>query len=68
MPLLDGLELVRCVRGASLPTPIILLTGFADSALRARALGLGATAVLEKPIDLPVLRGIVNDCIRNPLR
>jgi CheY-like chemotaxis protein len=68
MPVLDGLELVRCVRQASLPTPIILLTGFAESALRARALGLGATAVLDKPVDLPALRGVVGRCIRAPRR
>lgn len=60
MPGTGGLEILRGLREASWTTPIILMTGHADRSLRHRARALGATALLEKPIDLAGLRAAVN--------
>ncbi len=53
MPLLDGLKLVALVRGggAHRAIPIVVITTEGAEADRRRALGLGATAYLVKPVQ-----------------
>ena len=55
MPGRTGLEILGMVRASGLAVPVILITGFGDPATHAEALGLGATAVFDKPVDLDVL-------------
>jgi FixJ family two-component response regulator len=55
MPGMSGLELQRVIAGTARSLPIVFITGHADQADRARALAVGAVAVLYKPLDDGVL-------------
>jgi serine protease Do len=59
---LDFLELLRS-RGSwsarPSPPPVLLVTAFADAALRRRAESLGVTAIVDKPVDPTLLLGRV---------
>jgi two-component system nitrate/nitrite response regulator NarL len=48
MPELDGMEVVDAVSRDELPTRVLLLSAFVDSALAYRALGAGAAGYLSK--------------------
>lgn len=53
MPGIDGFELIRQVREelGLREIPIIVVTGLGDTSLKRRALDLGATDLLSKPVD-----------------
>jgi putative two-component system response regulator len=53
MPGMDGFELIRQVREERrrLDIPIIVVTGLGDGTLKRRALNLGATDLLNKPVS-----------------
>jgi two-component system chemotaxis response regulator CheY len=53
MPLMDGLKLVSLVRagGPHLRTPIVVITTESAEADRKRAMSLGASAYLVKPVQ-----------------
>lgn len=54
----DGLDLVRAAR--RLPTPAIVVTGFASEASRLAALAAGATAYLAKPFGASTFVALVD--------
>lgn len=61
MPVMDGLKLVRHVRGDPRheKTPIIIITTESAPNDRDRAMALGANAYIEKPIQAPrVIRAV----------
>ena len=49
MPRVDGLEVMRRLRGTEDQTPAIMITGFYSETLRNKALSAGFSDVLEKP-------------------
>ncbi len=53
MPKMDGFELMRRVREelCRRDVPIIVVTGLGDASLKRRALNLGATDLLDKPVN-----------------
>jgi two-component system response regulator FixJ len=51
MPEIDGLELVERLRKRGVTLPVFIISGRVTRALRARALGLGVSDVLEKPLS-----------------
>lgn len=55
MPGSSGVDVLTELRAAGWQTPVILISGFGDEALRASALRLGAAAMLEKPFDFDEL-------------
>ncbi len=56
MPVLDGLSFIEWMRKeANLPTPAILLAAEDDAQFQTRALLVGATEVVVKPVSLTVL-------------
>lgn len=59
MPKVDGLELLTMLKERRPATPILIMTGFADSDTVARAQCSGALGVLNKPIDLDDLIALV---------
>lgn len=62
MPGFDGLQTLAALRdvGDVLPTPrVIVLTAYGSDVAAARAIGLGASAFLEKPLVPQVLRNAV---------
>lgn len=58
MPELDGLGLVKAMRGdlRDADTPVMMVTSESDPARMARALMSGADEYLVKPVDLSMLR------------
>ncbi len=61
----SGLSALAAIRDGGIDTPFVLVTASTDPRMRTEARMLGASAVLEKPIDLTelrrVLRWIVSD-------
>jgi two-component system chemotaxis response regulator CheY len=55
MPLMDGLKLIALVRGAGphQSVPVVVITTEGAEADRRRALALGASAYLVKPVQAP---------------
>ncbi len=51
MPGRDGFEVVADIRARRPLVPIVVITGYATTAMAARALDAGATAFLAKPFD-----------------
>lgn len=58
---LDGLELALRLRRLDVSTPIILITGYPDEKIAAKARAAGVSQVLLKPN----LEGNLVDCVRN---
>jgi two-component system response regulator FixJ len=50
LPGATGLDFLASRDGAFLTLPVVLMTGRGDETLRARALALGVSAYLEKPV------------------
>ena len=55
MPLLDGLEMTKIIRAIDLKTPITMLTAHSDQEKLLKAMPLGLTEYLLKPVDDTVL-------------
>jgi two-component system, LuxR family, response regulator FixJ len=60
---LDGLELALRLRRLQVSTPIILITGYPDENISAKASSAGVRHVLLKPN----LEGNLVDCVRNAI-
>ena len=60
---LDGLELALRLRRLDVSTPIILITGYPDENISAKASSAGVRHVLLKPN----LEGNLIDCVRNAI-
>jgi DNA-binding response OmpR family regulator len=65
MPGLDGRELVEELRRAGDGTPVLVVTGCRDERVRARCLGLGRVAWLEKPLVLADLRAALEGLLES---
>lgn len=60
MPLMNGLEATKIIRGENTEIPIIMQTAYAFSSDKENAIKAGATEVLVKPITLGILRGTLS--------
>jgi two-component system, LuxR family, response regulator FixJ len=60
---LDGLELAQRLRRLQVSTPIILITGYPDEKISAKASSAGVHQVLLKPN----LEGNLVECVRNAI-
>ena len=56
MPGMDGLELLRELRGLRPKLPVLMVTAYGDDERRHRADELGAAAFLTKPVDFDQLK------------
>jgi CheY-like chemotaxis protein len=70
MPGVDGAEIIKAIRSRNSTIPIIAMTGFAGRGLAtgednvlARAIELGATCTLEKPLNRPETMRAVISCL-----
>lgn len=59
MPNRSGLEALAWMRSSMLRIPTIVISAFCDHAVHVKARGLGALAVLEKPVELGKLRTVL---------
>jgi two-component system chemotaxis response regulator CheY len=68
MPVLDGLKLIQRVRSdpAHAKTPIVVITTDTARIDRDRALELGATAYITKPIQAPQVIATVKELLKIP--
>lgn len=64
MPTMDGVELLRAVRGNDLDVPVVLVTGGPTIETATQALELGAVRYLVKPVALDELREAVAYAVR----
>ena len=64
MPQMDGLELARAIRQEDKDTPIIMLTAHSDREKLLKAIPLGLSEYLLKPIDDVILINTVNRLIK----
>jgi DNA-binding NtrC family response regulator len=56
MPGASGLDVLAWVQQVRPRLPVIIVTGFSDANLRARARSLGAVAVIDKPFNMATLQ------------
>jgi DNA-binding response OmpR family regulator len=59
-----GMEVLARAHASGLSCPVVLLCARVDDATREAARRLGVRAVLEKPVDLEVLKATVRDATR----
>ena len=61
MPVLDGYEATRQIRGRpeTRDVPIVAVTAFADAYSRRKALDAGCVECVGKPVDFGVLDGVL---------
>lgn len=59
MPGATGIDLLEEVAAIRPSIPVVLITGFADHAVRSEAARLGAAAFIEKPLDVSALIHVV---------
>ena len=64
MPHIDGLELAKAVREKDRETPIIMLTAHSDQEKLLRAIPLGLSEYLLKPVDDVLLINTMNRLVR----
>ncbi len=63
MPLVTGMTVVYAIHEVFPELPVIVLTAFGNSELKAECLKEGATAFLEKPLDTPQLLAAVEHAL-----
>jgi two-component system response regulator FixJ len=63
MPDVNGIELLRRLRAASVSLPVIVITGHGDIGLAVEAMKLGAIDFFEKPYDDEALIGAVRSAL-----
>jgi FixJ family two-component response regulator len=63
LPDANGLDLQRHLAKTDPVLPVVLITGHLDDALRERALGSGAFALLAKPLDWTSLRDEIRQAL-----
>ena len=56
MPVMNGLDATKIIRGENKEIPIIMQTAYAFSSDKENAMNAGASEVLVKPITLSILR------------
>jgi len=56
MPAMDGLTLLAALRRKECQAPCILVSAFLNDDVRSQAANLGVDRVLEKPVDVRLLR------------
>jgi len=65
MPDLDGISLLRRVKEIDPKICVIVITGYPDEESKAKAMELGASGYLAKPLDVSELVRAVKDCLEH---
>lgn len=66
LPRMNGLEVLRCIRGSTPELGVIMVSGRSDEETRGAAFALGALDYLTKPVSFRVLERRLADCILRP--
>lgn len=65
MPGMDGIELIRELKGIGCILPVIVITGHADVSRAVDAMKAGASDFLEKPFESEQLLRVVRACLED---
>ena len=65
LPGLDGVETFREIQALRPGVPVVIVTGYPDSDLMARALEIGPLTMIRKPVHLDQMRRIVGRILRD---
>jgi two-component system response regulator FixJ len=65
MPDMTGLQLLLHLRKQGITTPVIVITGKGDEALKKKAIDAGAVTMLHKPVDGDELIALIESVIPN---
>ncbi|CAO3418173.1 response regulator [Azospirillum doebereinerae] len=63
MPGMSGLDLLERLRSELPAVPVVMVTAYGDIENRQRALEIGATDLITKPVDFAALKTLVNSVI-----
>jgi CheY-like chemotaxis protein len=63
MPAMDGLTLLAELRRRDCKARCVLISAYVNDDVRSRAATLGVDRVLEKPVDVGVLRSVIRDLL-----
>jgi CheY-like chemotaxis protein len=63
MPAMDGLTLLAELRRRDCKARCILVSAYLNEDVRSRAATLGVDRVLEKPVDVALLRSVIRDLL-----
>jgi CheY-like chemotaxis protein len=63
MPGMDGLTLLAELRRRSCRAPCVLISAYLNEDVRGQARVLGVNRVLEKPVDISILREVIHDLL-----
>lgn len=63
MPILDGLSMLTRIKGTHPKIPIIIMTAFNDTAYLLKAIELGISHYVTKPVNLKVLTSKINEIV-----
>jgi len=64
LPDMDGMEVLRRLRDARVETPVLILSGLAESEMKVKGLGSGADDYLTKPFDKNELMARIQAIVR----
>ena len=67
MPGIDGIELLKRMKAAGSPFPVLIMTGHGDVPLAVEAMKLGAVDFLEKPFEDERIVGMIEAAIREAM-
>jgi two-component system, LuxR family, response regulator FixJ len=65
MPRIDGIEMLRRLKGLNSGLPVVIMTGHGDVPLAVEAMKLGAVDFLEKPFDDDLLIAMVDSGVKH---
>jgi len=60
MPIMNGLELAKCIKEQSPDTPVIFFTAFPETSYLLKAIELGVTGFVMKPVDTDQLLAVLD--------
>jgi two-component system, LuxR family, response regulator FixJ len=63
MPGMDGVELIRALKGMGCILPVIVITGHADVTVAVQAMKAGATEFVQKPFESELILRLVRACL-----
>ncbi|MBN2783054.1 MAG: response regulator [Campylobacterales bacterium] len=59
MPIMDGMELISCIREENIDIPIVITTAFNEIEILKKAIDLSVDKYITKPIDLKQLFSVI---------
>src|SRR5689334_142946 len=68
MPEMDGLEVLQELNKLGTRLPVILMSGYADTAIAVQAIKAGAADFIEKPVDIGRLLATIDNALSSKSR